>query len=443
MYYQRNITPHVLAALEDSPVVLLHGARQAGKSTIAKRIADEAHPARYITLDRAAVLAAASRDPEGFVAELAGPVVIDEVQRVPELALAIKAEVDRYRRPGRFLLTGSANILLLPRLAESLAGRMQILTLWPFSQGEIEGIREQFVDRVFDPARLPGAEAVVKRDELVRRILAGGYPEVVTRAPARRSPWFESYITTILSRDVRDISQRIERLHQLPRLLTVLAARTGTLLNVLDISRTLGIPHTTLTRYLTLLQITFLVHLLPAWAANVRRRLAKSPKIALVDTGLAAHLIGLDARGLTDNPELWGSLLETFVITELLKQATWSEVQPRFSHFRTVKGEYEVDVVLESRAGRVVGIEIKATASVDAHDFRGLHELARASGRKFVRGIVLYLGEESVPFGSGMTALPVSSVWRMGVQPSTRELRRKAVRRSPGGASTQRRGSRS
>ncbi len=417
--YRRNITSRLLAALRDSPVVLLHGARQTGKSTLAKWIASEAHPARYLTLDTAAVLRAAVRDPEGFVTGLQDPVVIDEIQRVPELAVAIKGEVDRHRRPGRFLLTGSANVLQLPRLSESLAGRMEILTLWPLSQGEIEGTEERFLDRVFDPASLPTSDVGLDRDKLLARIFAGGYPEVVARAAPRRGSWFESYVTTVLNRDVRDISQRIERLHELPRLMAVLAARTGTLLNVADLSRTLGIPHTSLTRYLTLLQTTFLVHLLPAWSTNIRRRLAKSPKIILVDTGLAAHLNGLDERAPVDAPELWGALLETFVVTELLKQATWSEAQPRLFHFRTAKGEFEVDIVLENRAGRLVGIEVRTTASVKAQDLRGLHELARVGGRKFVRGVLLYLGREHVPFGSGMVALPVSSVWRLATPPAS------------------------
>ena len=408
--FRRHITPQLLAALADTPIVLLHGARQVGKSTLAQEIASGPHPARYLTLDDAVVLAAAKSDPAGVIAGLEGPVVIDEVQRAPELILPIKAAVDRDRRPGRFLLTGSANVLLLPRLSESLAGRIEVSTLWPLSQGEINGVVENFVDGVFSPALALPSHTGVARDELARRIVAGGYPEAVLRLPARRPSWFRSYVTTILQRTVRDIAD-IERIHEIPRLLSVLAARTGTLLNVADLSRTLGIPQTTLQRYLAVLQTTFLIHLLPAWTAKARKRLLKSPKILLVDTGLAAHLVGTDSRGLPASTELWGAFVETFVVMELLRQVGWSTTHPTLYHFRTAKGE-EVDVVLEAPSGEVAGVEVKAAVSVDADDFRGLRILAEIAGRRFVRGSLLYLGDQAVPFGANLYALPISSLWR-------------------------------
>ncbi len=389
--------------------MLLHGARQVGKSTLAQEIASGPHQAHYLTLDDAAVLAAAKSDPAGFISGLEGSVVIDEVQRAPELFLPIKAAVDRDRRPGRFLLTGSANVLFLPRLSESLAGRMEILALWPLSQGEIGGAVEDFIDRTFAPTfRLPSVSA--DRDELVRRILRGGFPEAVLRASPRRSAWFRSYVTTILQRTVRDLAD-IERIHEIPRLLSVLAARTGTLLNTADLSRTLGIPQTTLQRYLALLQTTFLVHLVPAWTARMRKRLLKSPKILLVDTGLAAHLVGTDNRGLMRNVELWGAFVETFAAGELVRQAGWSKTQVLLYHFRTSKGE-EVDIVLEAPSGRLVGVEVKATISVNAEDFRGLRILSAAAGRRFLRGILLYLGDQAVSFGDNLYAIPISSLWR-------------------------------
>lgn len=408
--YRRHITPHLLSALADTPVVLLHGARQVGKSTLTQDVASGSHPARYLTLDDTTVLSAAKSDPAGFVVGLEGPVVIDEVQRAPELFLPIKATVDRDRRPGRFLLTGSANVLLLPKLSESLAGRMEVLTLWPLSQGEIEGLVGDFIDRVFAPSFAPVQSPNIDRDELARRIVAGGYPEAALRPPARRAAWFRSYVTTIMQRTVRDIAD-IERIHEIPRLLSVVAARTGTLLNVADLSRTLGIPQTTLQRYLALLQTTFLVHLLPAWTAKARKRLLKSPKILLVDTGLAAHSVGMDSRGLPASRELWGAFVETFVAVELLKQTGWSSTQPKLYHFRTAKGE-EVDVVLEAPSGQLVGVEVKAAVSVDADDFRGLRILAEIAGRRFLRGILLYLGDQPVPFGANLHALPMSSLWR-------------------------------
>lgn len=407
--FRRHLTTPLLAALGDTPVVLLHGARQVGKSTLAQEITSAQHPARYLTLDDATVLAAARSDPAGFISGLKGPAVIDEVQRVPELFLPIKAAVDRDRRPGRFLLTGSANVLLLPKLSESLAGRMEVLRLWPLSQGEIAGAVEEFIDRVFARALVLPSATTLDRDELAGRIAAGGYPEAVRRSTARRPAWFRAYVTTILQRTVRDIVD-IERLHEIPRLLSVLAARTGTLLNVADLSRTLGIPQTTLQRYLALLQATFLVHLLPAWTAKVRKRLLRSPKILVVDTGLAGHLAGVDSRALPTHPELWGPFVETFLAMELMKQAGWSTTQPTLYHLRTAKGE-DVDVVLEAPSGEIVGVEVKAAVSVDADDFRGLRILAEIAGRRFLRGTLLYLGSQAVPFGANLYALPISSVW--------------------------------
>lgn len=408
--FQRHIMPQLLAALGDTPVVLLHGARQVGKSTLARGIASGPHPARYLTLDDATVLASAKSDPAGFVSALEGSVVVDEVQRAPELFIAIKAAVDRDRRPGRFLLTGSANVLLLPKLSESLAGRMEVLTLWPLSQGEIEGVVEDFIDRVFASKLAPLPTNSAGRNDLARRIAAGGYPEAVLRTSARRPAWFRAYITTILQRTVRDIAD-IERMHEIPRLLTVLATRTGTLLNVADLSRTLGMPQTTLQRYLALLQTTFLMHLLPAWTTRVRKRLLRSPKILVVDIGLASHLVGMNDRGLLPSTELWGAFVETFVAMELLKQAGHSKTQPALYHFRTAKGE-EVDVVLEGPSGALVGVEVKATVSIDASDFRGLRTLAEIAGRRFLRGVLFYLGDQAVPFGANLYALPISSLWR-------------------------------
>jgi predicted AAA+ superfamily ATPase len=401
--------PQLLSALADTPVVLLHGARQVGKSTLAQEVASGPHGARYLSFDEETILAAAKSDPRGFVDALQGPVVLDEIQRVPELFPSIKLTVDRNRQPGRFLLTGSANVLLLPKLSESLAGRIEILTLWPLSQGEIAGVAEDFVDRTFAGRfeRLPGAR--VGREELARRILTGGYPEAVLRSLARRPAWFQSYVTTILQRTVRDIAA-IDRMHEIPRLLAVLAARTGTLLNVADLSRTLGKPQTTLQRYLAVLRAAFLVELLPAWTGKVRRRLLKSPKILTVDTGLASHLIGLDEQRLMNSVELWGAFVESLIAIELMKQAGWSKTHPRLYHFRTANGE-EVDVVLEGPGGALVGIEVKARMSIDADDFRGLRVLAEAGGPRFLRGTLLYLGDQTVAFGPNLYAVPISSLW--------------------------------
>lgn len=343
------------------------------------------------------------------------PVVLDEVQRVPELFLAIKASVDRDRRAGRFLLTGSANVLLLPRLSESLAGRMEILTLWPLSQGEIEGVREGFIDAVFGRALPALPEAKEGRLGLVGRMLRGGYPEVLARASEdRRRAWFGSYVTTILDRDVRDIAE-IEGLTAMPRLLTLLATRSTALLNYADLSRSLGMPQSTLKRYMALLETTFLIQTVPAWHSNVGKRLLKTPKVVLTDSGLMAHLLGLSRERLTEHPDVTGPLLETFVLMELRKQAAWSHRQPQILHFRTQTGQ-EVDIILEDRSGRLIGIEVKASATVGSEDFRGLRALSQIAGKRFHRGIVLYDGSQALPFGPNLYALPVSALWRLDAQ---------------------------
>lgn len=403
---RRGLSEAVLAALNDTPVVLLHGARQTGKTTLARHLAVN-HPAQYVTLDDAVVLAAAREDPTGFLAGIHGPVVLDEVQRAPGLFLAIKAEVDRQRQPGRFLLTGSANVFLLPSLSESLAGRMEILTLWPFSQGEIAGSNEVFVDALFaDSLSLKDAPA----QDLAGRLLRGGYPPVVERAdPDRRRAWFGSYITTILERDVRDIAH-IEGLTALPRVLALIAARVAGLMNFSELARSLAIPQTTLKRYFALLEATFLVKLLPAWSSNPSKRLIKAPKLFLNDTGLAAHLLGLNEERLERDASMRGALMENFVLAEIAKQAGWSRRRPQLFHFRTAAGQ-EVDLVLENANGDIVGIEVKASATVTPRDFNGLRALADAAGPRFRRGIVLHGGVSAVSFAANLHALPIGALW--------------------------------
>lgn len=406
----RNITNRLLESLSDTPVVFLNGARQTGKSTLVKMLAEKAHPARYLTLDDATVLAAATADPAGFVGGLEGPVIIDEVQREPRLFLAIKAEVDRSRKPGRFLLTGSANVLLLPRLAETLVGRMEILTLWPFSQGEIDGVREEFIDALFAGQAAGSLGAPGTKEDLVGRVRRGGFPEAVAReSDARRKAWFESYVIAILQRDVRDLAN-VERLSEMPRLMSLLAARAGKLLNTAELARSLGFPLSTLRRYLTLLETTFLLRYLPPWTANLGKRVVKSPKVFLCDTGLLSHLLGIDA-GRDTAPDLVGALLESFVVMEIQKQVTWSDLRPKLFHFRAQTGQ-EVDFVLEDAGGGVVAIEVKAASTVGEKDFRGLRFLKEKLGPRFRGGTVLYTGRETVPFAPDLHALPVWRLWQ-------------------------------
>lgn len=407
---QRRLLPELRAALADTPVVVIHGPRQSGKTTLARMIAGERPPRRYLTFDDATTLAAAVADPAGFIAALDGPVVLDEVQRAPALFPAIKAEVDRRRAPGRFLLTGSANVLLVPRISESLAGRVQILTLWPFAQAEIEERGESFIDDLFKGRTRKPASAPGKSLALLDRILRGGYPEVHRRASAdRRSAWFASYLTTILQRDVRDLAH-IEGLTEMPRLLTLLASRTSGLLNHADLSRSLSMPQTTLKRYFALLEITFLIQTIPAWAGNLGLRLSKSPKVIIADTGLACHMLGLDRQRLVAEGNHRGLLTESFVAGELIKQSGWSATRSRLLHFRAASG-HEVDLVLEDAAGRIVGVEVKSAASVAASDFNGLKALQAAAGKRFLKGVVLYDAAETIPFGSALSAVPISSLW--------------------------------
>ena len=405
----RHAAAQLLEALDDTPVVYLQGARQTGKSTLAKVIAEQ-RSASYQTLDTAAVLAAATDDPDGFVAGLPRPAVVDEAQRAPALAVAIKAAVDADRRPGQFLLTGSAGVMALPRLAESLAGRMELHTLWPLSQGEIEGAREAFVDRLFEAELPSAAKASSAEAEMVDRLCAGGYPEARGRRPGRRrSAWFDAYIDAILQRDVRELAN-IERLLDMPRLLGLLATRAGQLVNHADLARALGLPQTTLKRYLALLETTFLVRRLPAWFANIGKRLTKASKLMLVDTGLLAHLLEADAARLRRDRTLLGHVLENFVAMEVAKQLGWCRRRCRLFHFRTEAGA-EVDLVIEDRSGRLVGVEVKSTASLRAQHFAGLRALAEVAGDRFVRGVVVYLGAEVVPFGPALHGLPLAEVW--------------------------------
>jgi predicted AAA+ superfamily ATPase len=403
-------------ALADTPVVLVNGARQVGKTTLVKRIPGR----RYVNLDDATVLGAARSDPAGFLAGFPGPVVLDEVQKAPELFPAIKAVVDTKRRAGRFLLTGSTDVMLLPRLSESLAGRMEVLGLRSFSQGELEGRREGFVDAVFARRMAAPSTSRLSRRELAERVVRGGYPEAQRRrSAARRTTWFDAYLTAIVQRDVRDLAN-IEGLSALPRLLGLLAARSTGTLNAADLSRAAALPLSTLKRYLALLSATFLVDTVPAWSGNLGKRLVRSPRIYLSDTGLICSQLGLGVPRLTREPDLLGPLFETFVMLELRKQLARSRVRPSLFHFRTQTGQ-EVDLVLEDSAGRLVGVEVKAGATVRAEDFRGLRVLRDAVGDRFVRGVVLHTGLEPVSFGSRLVALPVESLWRLGAKPVAKE----------------------
>jgi predicted AAA+ superfamily ATPase len=406
---QRNLTDQITEALSDRPVVLINGARQTGKSTLVQMICKQ-RGYQYFTLDDFSVLSAAKSDPAGFISGIESPVAIDEVQRVPELFLAIKAAVDRDRKPGQFLLTGSANVMFLPRIADTLTGRMEIFPLRPFSKGEIIIHKESFIDLAFSN-RIPSfKEETIDRKKLFDEILIGGYPEVLRlRSKSRRIGWFQSYLTTLLQREVNALS-RIEGLSEMPRLLSLVASQVCSLLNMSDLARNLGISHMTFKRYITLLEAIFVIEMLPAWFGNVGKRLIKAPKVFLNDTGLLGYLLGLDTRHLIADPNKAGPLVENFVMQELNKQRGWSQTPVNLFYYRTAGGK-EVDFVLETRDGRIVGLEVKSSASVQSSDFKGLHDMAETTANRFHRGILLYVGNQVVPFAKNLHAVPIGALW--------------------------------
>ncbi len=439
VFYPRSAERRLVEALEDSPVVLIHGPRQCGKTTLAQitctpnyhlggrrltwggdRLAwgysREGRDYKYFSFDDPVTRDGARADPTGFVADLPERVILDEVQRVPELFEAIKISVDR-QRAGRFLLTGSTNVFLVPQLSDSLAGRLQIVPLHPLTQFELAGRSDParpdagFLNALFGDG-FPMFQCERLGARLVETVVAGGYPAALERPTLRRSAnWYRDYVEALVQRDVRDIT-RVRSLDVLPRLLRAAAARTAQLFNLSSLASPFELSRPSIGDYVTLLERLFLLERLPAWHGNRLRRLVKSPKLHLTDTGLAAALLGADAKALAADRTLLGQFLETFAFQELRRQASWQDTPTGFFHFRDKDGA-ETDIVMEQASGAVAGVEIKAAASVSSRDFRGLRKLERAAGDRFVRGVVLYDGETAVPFGDRFHAVPMSRLWRM------------------------------
>jgi len=408
LYYPRFIESSLAEASLDSPVVLIHGPRQCGKTTLAQAFGAKRGYA-YFSFDDAVAAAAAREDPAGFVSDLPTRAILDEVQRVPELFTALKLAVDRDRAPGRFILTGSANVLFVPKLADSLAGRMEILRLHPLAQCELAGNVPSFLDRLF-AGSFPTRSYERLGEELFERIVSGGYPAALARGShRRRSAWYRVYVGTLIQRDVRDLA-RIRALDALPRLLELAAGQTARLLNISDLASPFQLSRPTIRGYVTLLERIFLLDILPPWYSNRMSRLIKTPKVHIGDTGVACSLLGLDTRDLSRDRVTLGHLVETFVFQELRRQASWHDAEIRFYHLRD-KDRVEVDIVLERAAREVAGIEVKASATVTGKDFRGLRKLKRALKERFVSGVVLYDGEMSASFGDGLYALPIRTLW--------------------------------
>ena len=406
--FPRYLAARLREALADTPAVLIHGPRQSGKTTLARTVG-EPRGYRYVSFDDEAVRDAARRDPVGFVAGLPRRTILDEVQRVPELFTSLKAAIDERRTAGRFILTGSANVLLVPKLADSLVGRMGILRLHPFAQCEILGKRPRFIQTLFRGGfrtRLTDRLGM----ELAERIVGGGYPAALARrTPARRRAWYRDLVETQIQRDVRDVA-RIHSLDALPRLLALAASHTSQLLNVSDLAAPFQVTRQTIHDYVTVLERVFLLDRLPPWHSNRLSRLVKAAKLHMGDTGLACALLGIDAVVLSRERDRLGPLLETFVLQELRRQASWHPDPIDFFHYRDRDG-FEVDVVLERGSTAIAGVEVKAAASVNDADFRGLRKQREAAGRRFAAGVVLYDGTAAIPFGDNLFAVPLRSLW--------------------------------
>lgn len=410
-YIPRFIADRLEEAVADSPVVLIHGPRQSGKTTLARHFGDD-RGYTYFSFDSEAVRSAALDDPAGFIADLPDKVILDEVQRVPELFSTIKLAVDRNRQPGRFILTGSANVLLIPRMSDSLAGRMQIIRLHPLSRGEILGQRSTFIDCLFSETSMEGGTGRLG-GEVADIVSAGGYPAALARPSGkRRANWYRDYVETIAQRDIRDLA-RIRGIEVLPQLMTLIAAQTAQLFNLSALAGPFRLSRPTIGDYVALLEQVFLVHRLQPWHSNRLSRLIKTPKIHLGDTGVACAILGQTADSLREDRKMLGHLLETYVIQEMRRQASWNEEHIQFHHFRNKDG-YEVDMVLERTGRKIAGVEVKLSGTVVARDFRGLKKLREATGERFVSGVVLYDGEETVPFGGGLWAVPLSRLWARG-----------------------------
>lgn len=404
--YPRWIEPRIDEALLDTPVVLLAGPRQAGKTTLVRQFAERG--LYYLTLDDELTLLSAREDSVGMIRNL-DRAVIDEIQRVPELLLAIKKSVDEDRRPGRFLLTGSANLMALPTVADSLAGRMETLMLLPLSQSEIENRPANWMDRVF-AGEILTANPPVLGSHLVERVLRGGYPEAVARpTEKRRATWARQYIDAIIQRDVRDVAE-IDKLDQLPRFLRALAQTAGQMCNYSELGGQVGLDGKTVSRYISVFEQMYLLKRIDVWARNRLKRVVKTPKLQFIDSGLLGVLTNIGLKDVQLDKTGYGHILESFVFGELLKHTTTSDNDYRLLYYRDAD-KFEVDIVIENSAGQLVGVEVKAAATVKERDLRGLKKLAGLAGDQFTAGVLLYDGDETMPLGGNLWATPLSTLW--------------------------------
>lgn len=406
--YQRNVKEKVTTALKDTPAVMVVGPRQCGKTTLVKQIM--AQDSVYVTLDDVNQLAFAKSDPLGFIRNFSDRrVIIDEVQRVPDLFLPIKQSIDENRLPGRFLLTGSANAMALPRVADSLAGRLEVVSLLPLAECEIQGKPSHFLEKIL-AGQIPKTKQIRIREQLIDKVLAGGFPEALLRKEtSRRVSWFNQYILSIVQKDMKELGQ-IENLDIMPRLIQMICNQVGSLVNYTEVGNALGLSRQTVVRYLQLLEQLFIFQKLLAWNRNDNKRLIRTPKVHLVDSGLLCALRRVNAEKIHRNPKLFGNLLESYVLCELRRLASWYDEPIYFSHYRD-KDQVEVDIVLETMSGDVIGIEVKSSATLKNEYFQGLKRLKRTAGKKFLMGILLYDGDHSNVFEENLFAAPLGALW--------------------------------
>jgi len=408
MKFPRFLKERILEAFKVSPITLLIGPRQSGKTTLMKEIGKELGM-NYLTFDTLKQLSIAQEDPEGFIGTLSRPVIIDEVQRVPQIALPIKFVVDQNRIPGSFGLTGSANPLVAPKLNDSLAGRMFILHMWPLSMCEIQKKKSHFLELIFDPNAQFSEGTFWDRENMIEIFSAGGYPDALALDSEMRDRWYDNLLTTIIERDVQDITS-ISRPRDMAKLLNILAMRSSYLLNLSELSRVASIPYSTLNHYMVLLDSLFLIVRLPAWHTSRAKRVIKMPKLYFGDTGLLINQMRMGKELILENGRWFGPILENFVFLELKKLSSWASRPIELYHYRTQTG-VEVDLVLENRDGQIVGIEVKSSENLSSDDWKGLDVLAEETGEKMIRGIILYPGKEVISLRKNRIALPLSSLW--------------------------------
>jgi len=404
----RFIEDEVRAYLKIMPVLLIIGARQTGKTTLIESYAKN-HNYTFITFDDDLTLFNALRDPAGWLESMPKPLIIDEVQRVPEIFLPIKRDIDQNRHPGRYILSGSANPMLLPKLGDSLTGRMGIVNLFPFSQSEIHQTQEKFIENIFQDTLPQVSFNKLKIQDFYKTLLVGGFPPVQSFQNIEDvKRWISAYLRTIMQRDVKDIAN-IEAVREFPRLFKLLATRSAMLYNNSDLSRSLGMVNVTLKRYLNILEILFFIYLLPSWFTNQGKRIIKSPKLHVCDTAILGQLLGVDENRFLNEPSLLGQFLETFVFSELIKQKSWSKCKIELFHFR--QRDHEVDFVLEKEDGTIIGIEIKSTKTIKSDDLKGLKYLQTIAKKKFKRGIILHQADRMEQVEKDIYSMPIQALW--------------------------------